>query len=189
MNRRSFLISLGTAAMGVMTSSLLTYAADSRILVAFFSATGTTKKVAGIIAGVLNGDLYEIKPEKAYTAADLDWHDKSSRSSVEMADKSARPKLSGDLPDLSGYEVVFLGYPIWWGVAPRLLQTFIEACDMKGKTVVPFCTSGGSAFARSDEMLIKASPSARWEAGKRLTPSVKQADIQAWAKELGLVLK
>ncbi|MBO4317275.1 MAG: hypothetical protein J5855_03225, partial [Mailhella sp.] len=109
-----------------------------------------------------------------------------SRSSVEMADKNARPAIKGALPDLGKYDVVFLGYPIWWAVAPRIMSTFVEGCSLQGKTVVPFCTSGGSAFAKSADMLIAASAGAKWLPGKRLMAGAHGADIEAWLKELGL---
>ena len=127
-----------------------------------------------------------VTPEKPYTAADLDWHDKMSRSSVEMADEKSRPALAGALPDMGRYETVFIGYPIWWGIAPRIVQTFAEACDLKGRTVIPFCTSGGSPFGKSADLLIKAAPMARWKQGARLMAGTSDADIAAWAKGLGI---
>ncbi|MBO4318369.1 MAG: hypothetical protein J5855_08885, partial [Mailhella sp.] len=139
MKRREFLCALGALSMG-MFSGNASFAADLKILVAYFSATGTTKGVAESIARAMGGDLYRIEPEQPYTDADLDWHDKQSRSSVEMADKNARPAIRGALPDLGKYDAVFLGYPIWWAVASRIMSTFAEKCSLQGKTVAPFCT-------------------------------------------------
>ena len=186
MNRRTFIISVGTAAMGILAAPAA-FAAGPKILVAFFSATGRTGSVAKTIAGTVGGDLYEITPERPYTSADLDWHDKASRSSIEMADEASRPRIAGALPDMGRYDAVFIGYPIWWGIAPRIVQTFVESCDLKGKAVIPFCTSGGSAFAGSADLLMKAAPAAQWKTGTRLMHGVREAEIRAWAKELGLV--
>lgn len=185
MKRREFMMALGALPLGFMAAGAA-FGAERKILVAYFSPTGTTKGVAGAIARTLGGDLYEITPEKPYTAADLDWHDKMSRSSVEMADEKSRPALAGALPDMGRYETVFIGYPIWWGIAPRIVQTFAEACDLKGRTVIPFCTSGGSPFGKSADLLIKAAPMARWKQGARLMAGTSDADIAAWAKGLGI---
>ena len=185
MKRREFMMALGALPLGFMAAGAA-FGAERKILLAYFSPTGTTKGVAGAIARTLGGDLYEITPEKPYTAADLDWHDKMSRSSVEMADEKSRPALAGALPDMGRYETVFIGYPIWWGIAPRIVQTFAEACDLKGRTVIPFCTSGGSPFGKSADLLIKAAPMARWKQGARLMAGTSDADIAAWAKGLGI---
>lgn len=116
---------------------------QGKTLVAYFSATGTTEATAKLIAETTGGTLYEIEPEKTYTATDLNWHDKNSRSSVEMADPNVRPAVKkGNLPDLTEYKVIYIGFPIWWGVAPRVINTFIEANDLSGKTIIPFATSG-----------------------------------------------
>ena len=185
MDRRKFLMALcSLPVMCVAGGTAL--GAGRKVLVAYFSATGTTKGVANVIARTLDGDLYEITPAQPYTAADLDWHDKKSRSSQEMADERIRPKIAGTIPDMGQYETVFIGYPIWWGIAPRIVQTFVEKCDLKGKTVIPFCTSGGSPFGKSAELLAAASPTAKWLQGRRLFAKSSEADITAWAKELGL---
>ena len=184
MKRRSFLLALGALPVAFMAAGAAS-GAERKVLVACFSATGTTKGVAGTIARTLGGDLYEIAPAQPYTAADLDWHDKASRSSLEMADAGARPAIAGALPDMSRYGTVFIGYPIWWGIAPRIVQTFVERCDLAGKTVIPFCTSGGSAFAGSADLLIKAAPQAHWKEGRRLNAGVSASGIASWANELG----
>ncbi len=185
MDRRTFLLSLCAFSAMFMTGAKAR-AAGSGILVAYFSASGSTREAAETIAKTLNAELYEIKPEKPYTKADLDWHDKTSRSSLEMKDERSRPGIAGKLPDLSRYETVFIGYPIWWGIAPRILQTFVEGCDLDGKTVLPFCTSGGSPFAQSADLLAAAAPKARWMPGKRLAAGTGSAEVKAWAREAGL---
>ncbi|MBQ7608610.1 MAG: NAD(P)H-dependent oxidoreductase [Desulfovibrionaceae bacterium] len=186
MHRRTFLLALGSVSAAAIFGHPV-FAADSRILVAFFSATGTTKEIAKTIAQAVKGNLYEITPEKAYTKADLDWHDKKSRSSLEMADSQTRPKIAQALPDIRNYDVVFLGYPIWWGIAPRILQTFVEATDLTGKIVIPFCTSGGSPFDNSADLLIKGAPRAQWKNGRRFMPGVSPSEISSWVRQLGVV--
>ncbi len=113
-------------------------------LTAYFSASGVTAKAARELASLTASDLYEIKPEKPYSAADLDWTDKNSRSSAEMKDRASRPAIRGPLPDTGRYDMICIGFPIWWGVAPRIISTFIESCDLQGKQIVIFATSGGS---------------------------------------------
>lgn len=122
-------------------------------LVAYFSCTGTTKSVAEILADVAGADLYEIKPEVPYTNADLNWMDKKSRSSVEMKDPSSRPAIAGKVSNMMEYEVVFVGFPIWWYTAPNIINTFLESYDFSGKTIIPFATSGGSGFGKTVEKL------------------------------------
>lgn len=132
--------------------------AKSKTLVAYFSATGTTKAAAERIAANTGGELYAIEPREAYTAADLDWTDRQSRSSTEMNDPASRPALKAVNDDMARYDTVYIGYPIWWGVAPRVINTFIEAHDLTGKTVIPFATSGGSSVGPSVEALRTAYP-------------------------------
>ena len=131
---------------------------NHKILVAYFSATGVTARAAQKVAEATGGEVYAITPAKPYTDADLDWRDKQSRSSVEMNDPKARPALGGERLDVSEYDIVFIGYPIWWNQAPRLINTFIESHNLKGKTVIPFATSGGSTIAGSEVALKKAYP-------------------------------
>ena len=121
----------------------------SKTLVAYFSASGVTAEVAKAIAGAVGGDIFEIVPQVRYTKADLDWMDKSSRSSVEMRDKSSRPAITGTPDKMGDYDTVFLGFPIWWYVAPTIINTFLESCDFSGKTIVLFATSGGSGFGKT----------------------------------------
>lgn len=122
---------------------------SKKTLVAYFSCTGTTKKVAELIGEMVGADLFEIKPEKPYTAADLDWKDSNSRSSVEMKDKSSRPKIANSINNMDDYNMIYLGFPIWWYVAPTIINTFLESYDFTGKTIVLFATSGGSGFGNT----------------------------------------
>ena len=138
---------------------------NHKVLVACFSATGVTAQAAQKVADATGGEVYAITPAKPYTDADLDWRDKQSRSSVEMNDPKARPALGGKRLDVSDYDVVFIGYPIWWDQAPRLINTFIESHNLKGKTVIPFATSGGSTIAGSEVALKKAYPDLNWKKG------------------------
>ena len=126
-----------------------------KILVAVFSASGVTKRVGKEIARIAGADFYEIVPKEIYTSADLDWMNKKSRSSIEMNDPSARPEINGKVADMASYDTVIVGFPIWWGVAPRIIDTFLESYDFSGKKIVPFCTSGGSGVGRSDTALHK----------------------------------
>lgn len=136
-------------------------------LVAYFSCTGTTKNVAEILADVAGADLYEIKPEVPYTDADLNWMDKKSRSSMEMKDPSSRPAIAGKVSNMMEYEVVFLGFPIWWYTAPNIINTFLESYDFSGKTIIPFATSGGSGFGKTMEKLKNSvSPEAKIKEGR-----------------------
>ena len=139
------------------------------VLVAVFSASGVTKRVGEEIARIAGADFYEIVPAEVYTSADLDWMNKKSRSSVEMNDPSARPAIAGDVPDMSSYETVIVGFPIWWGVAPRIIETFLESCDLSGKKIIPFCTSGGSGVGRSDTALHKnVAGDVKWAKGRQI---------------------
>lgn len=150
----------------------------SKILVAYFSPTGTTKRAAQDIAKALEADLYEIRPETPYTSGDLHWMDKHSRSTVEMNDPASRPAMAGDVPDVSGYDTVLLGFPIWWYVEPKIVDTFLESCDLSGKRVIPFATSGGSGIDRAEQSLARLCPGARWEKGRRVSAS----NASAWAR-------
>ena len=152
----------------------------SKVLVAYFSPTGTTKRAAQAIAGAIGADLYEIRPETPYTPGDLNWMDKRSRSTIEMNDPASRPAMAGDVPDLSGYDTVFLGFPIWWYVEPRIVDTFLERCDLSGKRVIPFATSGGSGIGQAETSLRARFPLARWEKGRRVGGS----DAASWARSV-----
>lgn len=155
---------------------------SKKVLVAYFSATGNTERVAKSLAAVTGGTLYRIQPEKSYTAADLDWNDKRSRSYVEMHDAAARPALVKDLKDAADYEVIYLGYPIWWDQAPKIINAFLESYDLEGKTIIPFATSGSSRIDNSEKALRKAYPRLRWEAGKRLNGATEES-LREWIKK------
>jgi len=129
-----------------------------KTLVAYFSCSGVTQRVAQSIAKINHGDLYEIKPEVPYTSADLNWNDPHSRSSLEMKDKSSRPAIIKDVENMDQYDVIFIGFPIWWYVAPTIINTFLENYDFKGKTIIPFATSGGSGAGETDEYLKISCP-------------------------------
>lgn len=156
---------------------------NNRILVAYFSASGTTARAAEELANVTGATLYAITPAEPYTRGDLDWNDKRSRSSLEMADPNARPAIGGKEFSTTAYEVVFLGYPIWWDLAPRIINTFIESHDLQGKTIVPFATSGSSTIANSAAVLRKTYPGLNWKAG-RLMNRLSEDDMNAWIGEL-----
>lgn len=159
-------------------------AGEQKVLVAYFSATGTTKGVAQQIADGLSCDLYEITPQDPYTDADLNYSDTSSRTTSEMNDENARPAISGAVSNMAQYDVVFLGYPIWWGEAPRIISTFLESYDFTGKTIVPFATSGGSGMGKTNEKLAPSCPGAKLLSGKVFRGAVSKADLQAWADSL-----
>ena len=131
---------------------------SKKALVAYFSCSGVTKGVAESLAEVVGADLFEIEPEEPYTDADLDWTNKQNRSTVEMNDPSSRPAIKSAVADMSSYEVVFVGFPIWWYVAPTIINAFLESYDFAGKTIVPFCTSGGSGVGRTGEVLQRFAP-------------------------------
>ncbi len=161
---------------------------DKQILVAYFSATGTTAQAAAKLADVTGGALYAITPAKPYTSADLDWHDRQSRSSVEMNDPKSRPALAGKKTDMADYDIVFIGYPIWWNQAPRVINTFIENHNLKGKTVIPFATSGGSSIGNSVKKLQSGYPELNWSEGKLLN-NAGEAVIHQWTNQMRAVTK
>lgn len=153
-------------------------------LVVYFSATGTTKGVAEKIAAVTDADMYEIVPAEPYSSADLDWNDDNSRTTTEMNDKDARPEIgSGDV-SLEGYSRVYIGYPIWWGDAPRIMSTFVEKYDFEGKTVIPFCTSGGSGIGKSGDNLKEQAGSGNWLAGDKLDSGISEDELKTWINGL-----
>ncbi|XCP87123.1 flavodoxin [Roseburia hominis] len=162
---------------------------ESKVLVAYFSATGTTQGVAEHIANGLNADIYEIVPEDPYTDADLDYNDNNSRTTIEMNDPDARPAISGSVENMEQYDIVFIGYPIWWGEAPRIVSTFVESYDFSGKTIVPFCTSGGSGTGSSATNLEQLTGGAEWLSGERLSGSDSQDTVMEWVNSLGLNFK
>ena len=157
-----------------------------KALVVYFSATGTTKGVAQRLAGAIGGDIFEIVPARPYTEADLNWHSKQSRSSVEMADRKSRPAIAKAAPDLTDYKTVFVGFPIWWYREPSIIDTFIEsnAEALAGKTIVPFATSGGSGMGDSSANIQALAPKARVTEGRRFRASVDAAALKTWAAEI-----
>lgn len=157
---------------------------DDKTLVVYFSATGTTKGVAERIASVTNADLYEIIPAEPYSSDDLDWHDSNSRTSIEMNDPDARPSISSDTISLDSYSTIYVGYPIWWGDAPRIMSTFVESYDFSDKTVIPFCTSGSSGIGRSGDNLKDLANSGNWLSGDRLDAGISESEIQDWINDL-----
>lgn len=156
----------------------------SKKLVAYFSATGTTRKVAQTLAEATGADLFEIVPEIPYSAADLNWNDRASRSSKEMADRSSRPAISSCVSDIDVYDTVFVGFPIWWYVAPTIVNSFLEQYDFSGKKVIPFATSGGSGMGETNTRLAPSCPGAMLLPGKRFALG-SEAEIQSWLSEIG----
>ena len=155
-----------------------------KTLVAVFSASGVTKKVGKEIARIVDGDFFEIVPKEIYTDDDLNWMNKQSRSSVEMNDPSARPEIADTVSDMASYDKVIVGFPIWWGVAPRIIETFLESYDFSGKTIIPFCTSGGSGVGRSDEEIHKnVKGDVKWEKGTQINRPDENA-IKKWLDEV-----
>ena len=155
-----------------------------KALVAYFSATGTTKGVAERLASAIGADLHEIAPASPYTAADLDWRDKTSRSTLEMADRSSRPAIAAPAPDLGAYGIVYIGFPIWWYREPSIIDTFVEsnAAALAGKILVPFATSGGSGMGDSTANLQALAPGASVKEGRRFRASASAEDLKAWAE-------
>lgn len=153
----------------------------SKKIVAYFSAGGVTAKAAKELAEACGADLYEIRPLIPYTAADLDWMNKKSRSSVEMNDPSSRPELADNMADIVGHDVIFVGFPVWWYTAPTIIKTFLEAYDFSGKTIVPFATSGGSGLGKTAETLQEMVPSATVTDGKLLNGKQNAAELKKWA--------
>lgn len=164
-------------------STAATDTTGSKTLVAYFSATGNTKSIAESIADGLSADIYEIVPKEPYTDADLDYNDDNSRSTLEMNDSSARPEISGTVENFEQYDTIFLGYPIWWGDAPRIMDTFVESYDFTGKTVIPFCTSGGSGIGSSADTLEKLAGTGNWMDGQRFSSGESAKEVQEWAKQ------
>ena len=159
---------------------------SKKILVAYFSASGTTAKAAWKLSEAIGADLHEIKPEIPYSSADLNWMDKKSRSSMEMNDPSSRPTIAEKLPDMKKYDVVFVGFPIWWYVAPTIINTFLESYDFSGKTIIPFATSGGSGMGRTNDKLKPSCPGATLLQGRLLNGNMSEDSLKKWVKDLNL---
>lgn len=155
-------------------------AGQSRVLVAYFSATGHTKPIAEAVAALTGADLFEIVPVEAYTDEDLNYSDDGCRANQEQNDRTVRPDILGSIGNMDDYDMVFLGHPIWWGEEPRIMDTFLESYDLSGKTVVNFCTSGGSGVAASTENLKTLSPNANWLEGHRFKAGASADDVQKW---------
>lgn len=156
----------------------------SKKLVAYFSASGVTAGIAKTLANAANADLYEIKPEVPYTKADLNWMDKNSRSTIEMQDLSFRPAIADKNADIANYDTIFIGFPIWWYIAPTIINTFLESYDFTDKTIVLFATSGGSGFGDTVEKLKPSCPGAIIKEGRLLNHGESEADMAAWLKSL-----
>lgn len=155
-----------------------------KILVAYFSASGTTAKLSKRLAEAVGGDLHEIRPEVPYTGADLNWMDKKSRSSVEMQDKAFRPAIAGKVEDMGQYDTIFLAFPIWWYVAPTIVNTFLEQYDFSGKTIIPVATSGGSGMGGTNKELAPSCPGAKLKDGKVFSADTGESALKAWAESV-----
>lgn len=156
------------------------------ILIVYFSATNNTENIANHLNEILDADLYEIVPETPYTSDDLNYNDSTSRSSQEMNDPDTRPAISGSVDNMEQYDVIFLGYPIWWGEAPRIINTFLESYDFNGKTIAPFCTSASSPLGSSATKLQDLTDSATWLEGQRFSGGASASDVQSWVDSLNL---
>ncbi|MBS6373812.1 MAG: hypothetical protein KH431_04270 [Erysipelotrichaceae bacterium] len=157
---------------------------DTNVLVAYFSNTGTTEVIAEMIADETQGTLYEIQPENSYTEEDLNYQDTDSRSSREQADSSIRPKILKSIDHMEAFDVIFLGYPIWMGDAPKIIYTFLESYDFSQKQIIPFCTSGSSDITSSAEVLKALVPNAKWLSGRRFSKESSPQDVQKWISAL-----
>ncbi len=156
---------------------------SKKILVAYFSASGVTKRAASLLAKAANADLFEIQPKTPYKAADLDWRNKESRSSLEMNDPASRPEIKSRVDDLSDYDTIFLGFPVWWYTAPTIIKTFLEAHDFSGREIVLFATSGGSGLGKTESALKPCAPNAVWKGGKLLN-GASEASLKSWVESV-----
>lgn len=181
-------LSMATTTFAQSVKTMDKKESNQKILVAYFSATGTTARAARTVANISGGELYTITPEKPYTDADLNWNDKKSRSSVEMNNPKARPTLGGKKLDISNYDVIFIGYPIWWNLAPRIINTFIESQEWKGKIIIPFATSGSSSITNSVAQLKQSYPDFDWKEGKLLNRADENI-IRTWIQKTTELLK
>lgn len=156
----------------------------NRTLVAYFSASGVTAKVAERLAETIGADIFAIEPEVPYTKADLDWMDKTSRSTIEMNDSSSRPAIARKRDNMEDYDTIFVGFPIWWYVAPTIINTFLESYDLTGKTIIPFATSGGSGMGKTNEKLLPSCKGAKLLEGKVLKSNVSVTELDKWVEEI-----
>ena len=161
---------------------------SANILIAYFSCTGNTESIANHLDSILDADVYEINPEVPYTDADLNYGDPNSRTSIEMNDPNARPAISEGVENMEDYDIIFLGYPIWWGDAPRIISTFLESYDFSGKTIIPFCTSGSSGIGSSASDLEALTEGATWLDGQRFSGNASEATVESWVNGLDIEL-
>ena len=159
---------------------------DNKTIVIYFSRTNNTEKIAEHIINLTKADKYEIEAKIPYSDADINYGNSNSRTSLEQNDPQARPEIAGSSIDLSKYKIIYLGYPIWWGQAPKIMYTFVESYDLNGKTIIPFCTSGSSLIGTSATNLAKLSTGANWLTGKRFSASATVNEIESWIKTLNL---
>ena len=179
-----YVLAVIIAVVGVFAISRTHTTKSNRVLVAYFSATGNTKSVAEKLAKEINADLFEIEPEQIYTADDLNWRNDQSRSSIEMADKNSRPGIASKIKNFAQYKIVFVGFPIWWGREPAIINTFISGYNFDGKTVIPFATSGSTPNTDEAAANIQAlAPGAKVLTGKRFSTDVSGIDLKTWADE------
>ena len=183
MRRLALLIAAVAMALPACGQNVKKQSTEMKTLIAYFSATGTTEAVARNLAAVTGGTLYEIKPKVKYTAADLDWTVKTSRSTVEMNDRKFRPAMINDLQDAASYDVIYIGFPVWWDTAPTIINTFLESYDFSGKTVILFATSGGSSLRTANREFKAAYPALNWKDGKVLNGASK-ATLSSWVESL-----
>ena len=158
----------------------------SKKLVAYFSASGVTAKVAETLAEAIGADIFEIEPKVPYTEADLNWMDKKARSTIEMSDPASRPEIAVKRDNMKDYDTIFVGFPIWWYVAPTIINTFLESYDLTGKTIIPFATSGGSGIGKANERLAPSCKGAKLMDGKVFKSNVSKAEMNTWASGLKL---
>ena len=156
---------------------------NKKVLVAYFSASGITAGVANKLSKVIGADLFEIKPTQPYTTADLDWTNKKSRSSIEMNDRNSRPAIANKVSDMNQYDIIFVGFPIWWYREPSIIDTFMESYDFSGKQIIPFATSGGSGIGNSGSIMQKLAPKAKVDNGKRFSSGVSEKDLKDWVSK------
>ena len=158
----------------------------SKKLVAYFSASGVTAKVAETLAEAIGADIFEIEPKVPYTEADLNWMDKKARSTIEMSDPASRPEIAVKRDNMKDYDTIFVGFPIWWYVAPMIINTFLESYDLTGKTIIPFATSGGSGMGKTNEKLLPSCKGAKLLDGKVFRGSVSHKELAAWVAGLNI---
>lgn len=156
----------------------------TKTLVAYFSASGTTKKLAKKLAEAIDADLFEIQPKIPYSPQDLNWNDKNSRSTIEMKDRSSRPAIENKVEDMEQYDTIFVGFPIWWYIAPTIINTFLEQYDLAGKKIIPFATSGGSGMGKTNENLKDSCKGAELLEGRRFSYSAGEAELKSWAENI-----